>query len=197
MKDENLLKIFNDIYKDIDGFNLSISERRKLNLDDKTLVYGEIKPQTFLDLLKKANISQNDVFYDLGSGTGKAVVLAMLFFNIKKSVGIDILHSLVEAANEVKNKFIEKGFDNFKNVFFIRDDFLNFDFSEATLIFAHSTCLNDDQIKKLEEKCLLLKPGSRIILVTKTFSSSNFEIIYKGETEFSWGVGTVSIYLKN
>lgn len=198
MDRDNLLKIFNEIYKNVDGFSLSISERRKLNLDDKSLVYGEIKPQSFLDLLIKAQVSEKDIFYDLGSGTGKAVILAKLFFNVKKSVGIEILNSLLDVSNEIKNKFINMGFENFNDVFFVKGNFLepHIDFSEANLVFAHSTCLTDDQLKKLETKCLLLKEGARIILITKIFSSNNFELIYHGETEFSWGYGTTRIYVK-
>merc|ERR1712110_788545 len=40
--------------------------------------YGEISPQSFVSILCQFNVSPGQRFYDLGSGTGKTVVLAWL-----------------------------------------------------------------------------------------------------------------------
>jgi hypothetical protein len=66
------------------GKELSASDREKLGLRASTLVYGEIKFKPFAIALQKLRDLYGGLdkpglkFYDLGSGTGKAVFAAAL-----------------------------------------------------------------------------------------------------------------------
>ena len=196
MNKEEKIKIFNEIYKDIDGFSLSLSERYKKGINDKSFVYGEIVPESFCEILEKASIDKNTIFYDLGSGTGKAVILSKLIFDIKKSIGIEYLESLVEASQlaylRLKNILNLEDEDSIK---FIQGDIFESDFSDGNLIFINSTCFSDDQLDKLVKMLLKLKEGSRLIVLTKKINDNeNFEIISEGLYPFSWGSATVRIY---
>lgn len=54
------------------GKTLSKSERHAKNLDDdKSLIYGEVEYDSFYDVLRLIHPQHGQVFYDLGSGTGK------------------------------------------------------------------------------------------------------------------------------
>jgi len=56
-----------------------------------SLTYGEIDFESFYEILKLTNPSKGEIMYDIGSGTGKAVIMASLFFPLSKVVGIEIL----------------------------------------------------------------------------------------------------------
>lgn len=82
--------------------------RQQVGRDDKSLTYGEICPESFLQILALAvrNLPINQrrrSFVDLGSGTGKAVVTAVLSLFFTKAQGIEIvpgLHTLAVSVHE-------------------------------------------------------------------------------------------------
>lgn len=196
MTKEEKLKIFKQIFQDIDGFSLSLAERRKLGIDDKSFVYGEIVPESFCEILEKAKIDKDTIFYDLGSGVGKAVILAKLIFDIKKSIGIEYLDSLYQASLNAYQKF--KEIFNFEegSINFIKGDLFTIPFNEGNLIFINSTCFDDNQIEKITNLSLNLKQGSKLIVLTKKINDKNFELIFENQFPFSWGMATVRIYQK-
>ncbi|GIW66924.1 MAG: methyltransferase [Candidatus Parcubacteria bacterium] len=195
MTKEEKLKIFTEIYKDIDGFYLSLSERNKKGISDKSFVYGEIVPESFCEILEKANTNENTIFYDLGSGVGKAVILAKLIFNVKKSIGIEYLESLIQASQTAYNKLKNFIFLNDGSVIFINNDIFNFDFSDGDLIFINSTCFSDEQLDILTKLSLKLKSGSKLIVLTKKINDcENFNLLLENQYPFSWGSATVRIY---
>src|SRR6185437_5745051 len=73
-----------DLYKGLNTSGISKQERKRLNIEDDAFVYGEIEFLPFYTVLNKTKPQSGDVFYDLGSGAGKAVFVAASFFNIKK-----------------------------------------------------------------------------------------------------------------
>lgn len=91
-------------------------------LSETTLVYGEIDFQNFLLALEKVKFyefiffnqikkkygglsQKGGVFYDLGSGSGKAVFAAALYHPFKKCVGYEILENLHNISMILKDKW--------------------------------------------------------------------------------------------
>jgi SAM-dependent methyltransferase len=195
-------EIFNLLFEGVDGYKLSFESRNQLGFYDQGLTYGEIFFDTFYKMLEKTQPKEGEVFYDLGSGTGKAVFAAYFLFPFSKTVGIEILPTLYQASKtilekyekEVRPKILEK--KNQQKIEFILGDFLKIDFSDADVVFANSTCFSQQMIDKLETSFLSLKKGARIITLTKKLTNKNFYLfdflIYKQ----SWGEATVNFYLK-
>ena len=195
-------EIFNLLFEGVNGYELSFESRNQLGFYDQGLTYGEIFFDTFYKMLEKTQPKEGEVFYDLGSGTGKAVFVAHLLFPFSKAVGIEILPTLYQASKtilekyekEVRPKILEK--KNQQKIEFILGDFLKIDFSDADVVFANSTCFSQQMIDKLETSFLSLKKGARIITLTKKLTNKNFylfdSLIYKQ----SWGEATVNFYLK-
>jgi len=195
-------EIFNLLFEGVNGYELSFESRNQLGFYDQGLTYGEIFFDTFYKTLEKTQPKEGEVFYDLGSGTGKAVFVAHLLFPFSKAVGIEILPTLYQASKtilekyekEVRPKILEK--KNQQKIEFILGDFLKIDFSDADVVFANSTCFSQQMIDKLETSFLSLKKGARIITLTKKLTNKNFylfdSLIYKQ----SWGEATVNFYLK-
>ena len=72
-------------------------------------IYGEIIFPTLSQIFTRLNelliIRDGGVFYDLGSGIGKAVVSASLLHNFSACVGIELIPSLHELALRLKHKY--------------------------------------------------------------------------------------------
>lgn len=69
-----------------------------------SLIYGEVGFHSFGlclwgDLMK---LKPGGVFYDLGSGTGRAVIAATYLHDFEKLVGIEILTGLTDASKEIQ-----------------------------------------------------------------------------------------------
>ena len=112
--------IIRALYKGVFGNEASLKYIRKccdegeLLGTDLSLTYGEIVPSSFhqiLDYVSSSNSSSDGpfkeklgTFYDLGCGTGRAVVCAALSPHLfMKVIGIEIIPDLYESAVEVRS----------------------------------------------------------------------------------------------
>lgn len=201
-KTQNTLKkLFRSDYAKIS----SMIYRNLRFITDKEFIYGEIDFLSFHNILEKAEPKFQEIFYDLGSGAGKAVFSAALFFDLSKSCGIELLPPLhLKARNKLRKATLF--FQNFKSDFeerylkqidtiqFINESFLTYDFYDANIIYVAATCLSAPTWENLINKMAGLKPGTRIIVATKNINHKSFEIIYQGVELMSWGLCPVNIY---
>ena len=100
--------------------------------------------------IKKLHDNEAGIFYDLGSGTGKAVIAMALFCPFKKLVGIEALKGLWDLSMRSRFAYyqtISDKFVKFRDLFSIEKtnelDFYNGDFMrqrwvDAAIIFAES-----------------------------------------------------------
>ncbi len=191
--------IFDTLYGDVRGYELSFSARKKMDYFDRGLTYGEIIPKEFSRMLKEVDPQKGEVFYDLGSGTGKAVIAAALLFPFSKVVGIELLDDLYDASIRVTERLKREVSTQeipLPEVKFIQSDFLNSDFSDADIVFAHATCFHEAQFRELLPKFEGLKKGARLLLVSKPIALESFEYIQSSEHPFSWGRATLHSYKK-
>ncbi|HAT4481990.1 TPA: hypothetical protein I9282_002836 [Legionella pneumophila] len=195
--------ILEALYKKAHTKSYSIRYRLLHLIQDKEFIYGEINFLSFYTILERATPSNQDIFYDLGSGSGKAVLSAILFFNVKKSIGIELLPPLYEQSNTLLKKVTQRfqQHDDEKEylpqterIQFINDSFLHYNFGDANIIYVAATCLTDATWSELISKMARLKPGSRIIVTTRMIHHEQFESIYQGIELMSWGLCPVRIY---
>lgn len=201
--DFNVAKsIFESLYSGVNGYTISQQARKKQTYSNKAHTYGEVTPEGFYKILNDINVSKSGVFYDLGSGTGKAVVLSALFGEFSKIIGIEILEDLVKSAENILKKFDEQVRPILKKerqnqlIEFVNADFLQADFSDADFVFTHSTCFYDELMAALERKFSLLKKGVKILTVTKTLQLPMFKLLKSEEYPMTWGKATVNFYEK-
>lgn len=112
-------------------------------------------------MLELADVSEDDVVYDLGSGDGRIVIAAAKEFGAR-GVGIEIDSQLVEQArNNARRADVED------QVEFRRRDLFEADFSEATVVTMYLWPTMTDRLRpKLRNE---LSPGTRVV-------SHDFEI---------------------
>ncbi|CEG58283.1 MULTISPECIES: hypothetical protein [Legionella] len=200
---EKKTRILEELYKKVHAKSSSIRYRLLHLIQNKEFIYGEIDFLSFYTILERTFPSTKDVFYDLGSGSGKAVLSAILFFNVNKSIGIELLPPLYEQSNTQLEKAIqqfqkhddEKEYlPQMEHVQFFNDSFSHYDFGDADIIYVAATCLSDPTWNELISKMAGLKPGSRIIVTTRMIHHEQFESIYQGVELMSWGLCPVRIY---
>lgn len=200
---EKKIGILEALYKKVHAKSSSIRYRLLHLMQDKEFIYGEIDFLSFYTILERTSPSTQDVFYDLGSGSGKAVLSAILFFNVNKSIGIELLPPLYKQSNIQLEKAIQRfqqhDFEKeylpqMERIQFINDSFFHYDFGDADIIYVAATCLTDTTWNELISRMASLKPGSRIIVTTRTIHHEQFESIYQGIELMSWGLCPVRIY---
>jgi len=195
---------YNELFVDTSlemGKSLSKDERDRRNLnEDKSLIYGEVEYKSFFRILRKLNPEPGLTFYDLGSGTGKAVFAARLTQDFGKCIGIEILEGLHNQAFGITHKYNT----HFRQVLcssqrqhaaVYMGSFLEFDWRDGDVVFANSTCFDDDLMTAMSKMAHNLKPGAIVVTFTKGLEPADgFELLEKKREKMSWGPATVFIH---
>jgi precorrin-6B methylase 2 len=151
-------------------------------------VYGELNLEELTKVFHNINIKKNDIFYDLGCGSGKINLYMALKYNIK-SIGIEIIEERINVA-----KTIEKKVKN-KNIIFKNNDMFKENFSNGTIFYAYNLTWPEKidikiikKIKKEAKKC-------KYIILTKLLEHPHIKL-YKtlDNINFSSHVGSIYIY---
>lgn len=191
MRIDDAKKIFDQIYKEIDGYKISREAQKKLPYFSNAHIYGEITFVDFVEILTRTKPQPDEIFYDLGSGTGKAVITASLTFPFSRCIGIEKLKELYDVSEQVKQT------SALKNIDFIISDFNDYDFSNGDILYLNSyyfqyQMTNPVFIRKMKA----LKSGTRLIFVHTPLALPFFELIHQWLYTFTWGKATVYIAKK-
>lgn len=197
--------IFNDLFSDTPlevGKSLSKNEREERNLgDEKSLIYGEVEYKSFYTILRKINPKPGLTFYDLGSGTGKAVFAARLTQDFARCIGIEILSGLHDQAFHITQRY-NKSFRHFldggqrQHAAVYKGSLLEYNWSDGDVVFANSTCFDDNLMNDMSKMAHHLKPGAIVVTFTRglTGIEGKFELLEKKREKMSWGPATVFIH---
>ena len=111
-------------------------------------------------ILRLAQASKRDVFYDLGCGRGQLCIVAVKEFGVKRAVGIEMHRGrAAKARRTVEALGLSDRID-------IRDeDFMDSDLSEATIAYCGLTEEEDD----VEHFGNILQPGTRFVTLFLPF----------------------------
>jgi tRNA G10 N-methylase Trm11 len=121
-------------------------------------------------ILKMANVTKDDVVYDLGCGDGRVVIMAAKKFGAR-GVGVDIDPERIRESKENARK---AGVSD--RVKFIQQDLFKTDISKATVVTLY---LLPEVNLRLRPKLLKeLKPGTRV--VSNSFDMGDWEADKKG-----------------
>jgi predicted RNA methylase len=113
-------------------------------------------------MLVLAELKPGEVFFDLGAGDGRTVIMAAKDFGAR-AVGVELREDL---AKKALGTVYDEGLQN--RVTIVNSDMFNVDLSSADVIFLYLTTSANEKIKpKLEAE---LKPGVRVV-------SHDYEIV--------------------
>lgn len=113
-------------------------------------------PQEVVDqMLQLANVSNNDVLYDLGSGDGRIPITAVQKYGASRAYGVEINPDLVQRSRQnIQTANVGD------RVEILQQDLFQTDLREATVV---SLYLLPDINLKLRPQLLQLRPGTRIV----------------------------------
>lgn len=188
----------------VDAKRTSRAERHAEQLTDPSLVYGEMSFAALGDALcgPDADTPPGGVFYDLGSGTGRAVVAAALLHGFERCVGFEVLRGLHEAAVRVRDRWdtdvrpYAVAERRAQRIEFERANFLDADWSDGTVVFANSTCYEDELMAQIAAQCARLRPGAVVLTQTKKFEHApHLRLVRSRQHKMSWGFATTHVYV--
>jgi len=107
-------------------------------------------------MLELAKAGPGDILYDLGSGDGRIVVMAVKEFGVTKAYGVELRHDLVE---EARRKIHGEGVEGRAEI--IEADMFNTSIRDATIVTLFLlTSVNRRLKPKLEAE---LRSGARVV----------------------------------
>lgn len=117
--------------------------------------WWQMPDEVIKKMCKIAKISSRDTIYDLGCGTGKALIYAAKMYKTK-GVGIEI-----DPIRFFLAKWNIRRFHQEKQILLYKKNFFSVDISQATVIFVY---LVPNALKRLTPKFLKeLKPGTKFL----------------------------------
>lgn len=173
---------------------------------EDSLVYGEIDLHGFVQLLLTCNVPRttNDIFYDLGSGSGRAVFAARYCGDYKECIGIELLQNLHDLATSVQSlyKFQYKHKLKHQQIRFVHSDLLDYEswWSNGTVVYIPNLLFDDVLMDQIADKAKYAPSNAYWICLKKFRSSSStsfdsaFELIHQCPVAMSWGESNVYVY---
>jgi SAM-dependent methyltransferase len=188
-----------------------VSNQEQPKHSDDSLVYGEVDLEGFCNLLQSLqSASQQDqqagTFYDLGSGSGRAVFAARFLGDFENCTGIELLPNLHQLATSVQSlyKFMYKHKLKKQTIDFHCSDFLEYDWSDGTVVYCPSLLFDDCLMERIAVQALKLQPGAFLISLKKFPNHSadsdsqgfhrSFEMVSQSVVPMSWGDASVYVY---
>ncbi|DAZ93047.1 TPA: hypothetical protein N0F65_009795 [Lagenidium giganteum] len=147
---------------------LSATELRRL------LTYGEVSvasmSKTVLPLLK---LEEDDVFYDLGCGTGKVVVQAALETPCRVSRGIELMQNRVVEGQRALERLKKKQLDDYstKDVCIVQGDICQpppeAPMTDATVVFINNVCFGPELMLRVMDMLECMPKLKRVVTLRK------------------------------
>lgn len=160
-------EIIHNIYKGIekDVRNVTVKE------DHSYTTYGEIDPISVDLIISKLDIDSNDVFYDLGSGSGKVTMQFYTNTSVKKSVGIELQSNRYDISIKALNRLTTNYnnlIDSNRQLKYYNQNMAHSNIDDATIVFMCSTCYGPDLLDIVYNK---LKNNKKLkyIISLKTY----------------------------
>ena len=147
-------------------------------------------------------------FYDLGSGSGRAVFAAAMVHPFASAVGVErvpSLHALSRKLLTVYDRLFRKKLGprwGTQTVGFELGDMTTTDFAAADIVLVHGTCYSAAQLASIGGAARRMGPGALLVSVSHNFPAlqapegeggAPFKLVHEREHRMSWGSGVVYV----
>jgi len=191
------------VFHNEEGSAIAKRAREGRNLQGLEWVYGEVEFHHFVEVIKSTTPKRGEKFVDLGSGLGKAVFAAHLYFQFGVCKGIEFLDELHHTASACATSFVAEVkmlFDEAKRaqrIEFEHKNFMHANWKDADVVYIGATAFGDELMAAISKKCELLKPGARIVTLTRQLVQSDalaFKEINRQHCHCSFGPATAFVF---
>lgn len=138
-------------------------------------------------------------FFDLGHGSGKAVVAAAIIGSFKQITGIELLDGLYYQSIRQKDKYLKQTGDTNQDIKLLQGNFLEESYewwSQSDFVYMNNV-FEDDLIARIGVIASSMKPGSWFVTTFKPLPAD--EKWDRRLTKFmtmSWGMALVHVHFK-
>lgn len=189
---QHTLQTLKQLYQNIDSIGVAQRAWQQRKFRDYAFIYGEVDIISFISILEAAHPKSGQIFYDLGSGAGKAVFTAALAFDFAACKGIELVPELYQLSIQLQQQLPELN----KRIEFVNADFLTVDLTDADIVFINAACFMGETWQAITMKLKQLRPGTRIILGSKALTDPAFSLMEEKLRYMSWGTALVRIYVR-
>lgn len=157
------------------------------------LTYGTISDEGIQKLLNDIHtLTNKDVFYDLGSGIGNVCKYVFDNTNVGKCVGIEYDNDRYSIS-----KGLERTTAN-KQMVFKQGNFLEQNWSDATVIFTDSIMFSKETLRKMIQKAKDECKNLKYFISMKKLPRDDYLTYIKTENiKVSWGTSIYNVYKTN
>lgn len=190
--DKVVVEYIERIYSNTSGFQMT-SNDKLLNTNSINInsTYGEILPSSVAQMISSLDLSNNDVFYDLGSGTGKVVTHFFLGSPVKKSVGVELGSHRYNVSQQIKSKLNQHFNSKYKQINFLNEDMTRVDLSDGTIFYMCSTCFSPQLMNTMYNKIRQV-PNLKYIITLKPLE--NQEHSFVKDLPMTWNQSGSKVY---
>lgn len=135
-------RLIRQLYRGVDVFEIPREEEKAVFSSRGSPVYGELMPAAIGHMLDYLALGESDVFYDLGSGSGKVVLQTALTAPARKCVGVELAATRVAEARRVLAAARRRGLLRARACSFRHEDFMKTYLKDATVIYTCSTAFS-------------------------------------------------------
>ena len=186
-----VLEALDFFYLSMSPYDISIANREEKGWQDKKeLTYGETFLLSIPKIFQNIEITEKDVFYELGSGSGYLSFFVNQYYPAKKVIGIDIIGDFIKICNIVIKNL------KLNNIYFYEDNYLDKNIDDGTIFYITATCYASEEMALLEKKLNSLPAGIKVIMISRPLNSPDFILTKYKFLEFSWNFDSVFFYKK-
>jgi hypothetical protein len=174
------------IYREIDGFAISREDVRSVERSRSSATYGELMPTATLRLLEQLALTRRDVFYDLGAGVGKVVLLAAITTPVARAIGVELAPQRVVRGQLALAAARAEALPGAKRATLIEADMLRCPLEDATIVYTCSTAFPSAFMRRLMRRLAQL-PRLRTIVSLQDFDRHpGFQLVATPRLDASW-----------
>lgn len=166
-------------------FALSRKATQEQNLPEDLTTYGETPWTTLETICREIHLQPEDIFVELGFGTGRNLLFIPLYFHCR-AIGFELIPAFVN-----KMPWLLHSNHLTQSVTIYAQNWLEADLSQGSVFFLVGTCYSDEHLQQATQKLREVSPGARIVTVSWPLTDSAFKLLHQKELPFSWGRGTV------
>jgi hypothetical protein len=180
------IELLRACYRGVDGFDIPAGDVRAVARAKGSSTYGELMPSATLRLLEALELDRDDVFYDLGAGVGKVVLLAAATTTVSRAIGVELARSRCDQAAKAFTAARRVRFPGVRRAIMIHGDLLSLDMSDATVAYTCSTAFSTPFMRKLTKRLATL-PKLRLLATLQDLDPHPaFELLRTLRLDASW-----------
>jgi SAM-dependent methyltransferase len=183
------LPLLHRVFQDLPtGWDAPNEDRLAVDLraGEGASAYGELEPEGLQALLTWLAPGPEDVFYDLGSGTGRVPLQVALTSKVGRALGIELSAHRHAIARRALARIL-RALDNHharhlrRRVRFHLQDVRNADLTDATLVYAASLCFSDPLLDAVAARLTTAKTLRAFITIRPLPPTWERRFVFRGD----------------